>query len=432
MVSGPVFDSGDAQVVVMLSGGRDSVCLLDLAASELGASRVTALHVDHGLRPGSERDRHACARECERQGVELEVVRLGPAPEAGNLQAWARRERYGAAARLARARSAVVATGHTASDQAETVLYRLAASPGRRALLGMRRRSRLPPPDADMTLVRPLLCYTRGETTAHCEARGLRWLDDPSNDTARFARGRVRGGLLPALRSVHPAAEANVIRTAELLREEAEALDELVAATVDGGRVELARLRGLGPALRRLVLQRLAEEAAGEPVPAAGRRAGEILALSDRGSSSLDLGGGLRAVAEYGAVRFTGAAAAPAAGPVELPVPGRVAFGGWTVECGVSALVAADGVLDRAALGSEPVVRAWRPGDRMAPIGLRGTKSLGDLFTARRVPRERRAAWPVVAAGEEIAWVPGVATGQRFALGGGTRAAVRMCAEEPA
>jgi tRNA(Ile)-lysidine synthase len=427
----PLFSADDGHVVVMLSGGRDSVCLLDLAARELGAGRVSALHVNHGLRADATDDERACEEECARQGVELEVVRLARAPEAGNLQAWARRERYAAAARVARERGAVVAAGHTASDQAETVLYRLAASPGRRALLGMRPRATLPPPDADIVLVRPLLSYTRADTGAHCEARGLSWRDDPTNDTPRYARGRVRGELLAALRGVHPAAEHNVIRTAELLREEAEALDELVSATTDGDQVELTRLRALGPALRRLVVQRLAEAAAGAPVPEAGRRAEEIARLGPRGTAGLDIGHGVRAIAEYGRLRFALSAAAPQAGaPVTLPVPGKARFGDWTVTCAEVPLERTEGVVDRAALGDRPLLRPWRSGDRMAPIGLGGTKTLGDLFTARRVPVAERSSRPVLVVGEEIAWVPGVATGQRFAISEHTGAAVRLTAKE--
>ncbi|MGI8579901.1 MAG: tRNA lysidine(34) synthetase TilS [Solirubrobacteraceae bacterium] len=427
----PLFGAAEEHVVVMLSGGRDSVCLLDLAVAELGAGRVTALHVNHGLRGEAAGDEEACLAECARQGVVLEVVRLGAPPAAGNLQAWARRERYAAAARVARDRRAVVAAGHTASDQAETVLYRLAASPGRRALLGMRPRRTLPVPGEAITLVRPLLSYTRAETSAHCVARGLSWRDDPSNDTSRYARGRVRTELLQALRGVHPAAERNVLRTAELLREEAEALDELVDASVEGDRVELARLRTLGPALRRLVLRRMAETAAGRPVPEVGRRADEIGALSPRGTARIDIGHGVQAVAEYGVVRFVIAAPLPdPPAAVELPVPGRASFGNWTVTCGEAPLERGDGVVDRAVLGDRPLLRPWQPGDRMDPIGAGGNKTLGDLFTARRVPVARRPSLPVLVVDGEIAWVPGVATGRRFALGEQTRAAVRLSAKE--
>src|SRR5439155_152933 len=124
-------------VVVLLSGGRDSVCLLDIAVA-LGAPAI-ALHVNYGLRDDAAEDEALCRALCERLGVPLTVRR--PRRPEGNLQAWARDVRYAEAAALALARHADVAAGHTATDQAETVLYRLAASPGRRALLGMAARS---------------------------------------------------------------------------------------------------------------------------------------------------------------------------------------------------------------------------------------------------------------------------------------------------
>lgn len=133
-----------AAVVVLLSGGRDSVCLLDLAVRIAGPAAVGVLHVDYGLRADSAQDARFCAQLCERLGVPLELVQakpLRPDDAPGNLQAWARDLRYGRAIALAAARNADVAAGHTASDQAETVLYRLAAAPSRRALLGMAPRS---------------------------------------------------------------------------------------------------------------------------------------------------------------------------------------------------------------------------------------------------------------------------------------------------
>ena len=240
----------DRPVLAMLSGGRDSVCLLDVAVALRTPAEVGALHVNYGLREQADADEHHCVALCERLGVALEIVRAhrpepahGPAapatasavapatasataspaapataratasasaPAPGNLQAWAREVRYGEAERLAARNDALVATGHTASDQVETILYRLAASPGRRALLGM--------VASEGRLVRPLLAVCRAQTTAYCEARGLRWREDSSNEDESYARTRVRHGLLQALRAVHPAAEANVLRTAELLR----------------------------------------------------------------------------------------------------------------------------------------------------------------------------------------------------------------------
>jgi tRNA(Ile)-lysidine synthase len=319
---------GDERALVaMLSGGRDSVCLLDVAVALRGSDAVRALHVNYGLRAAAVEEERYCVALCEQLGVELDVVRAehgapgapgapvtglaagsrgiaepdDPRGEAhgevqGNLQAWARDVRYEAARALAARHDALIATGHTASDQIETILYRLAASPGRRALLGMAA--------AEGRLVRPLLGLTREQTAAYCEARGLRWCDDESNADERFARVRVRERLVPALRAVHPAAEANVLRTASLLREETELLDGLVDAELAGaGSIALARLRALPAGLARMVVIRLAENAVGSYVPQAGERVHELLALGEHGGrAELHVGGQARAVVEAGAL----------------------------------------------------------------------------------------------------------------------------------
>lgn len=284
--------------VAMLSGGRDSVCLLDIAARLLGAELVTVVHVNYGLRDDSDADEAHCEALCSRLGVELEIERPRRPEGPGNLQSWARDVRYAAAAHLALGRGAVIATGHTADDQVETILYRLASSPSRRALLGMRPH--------DGSLVRPLLGFSREQTTGYCEERGLAWRDDPSNAEEGYARNRVRHRLAPALAAIHPAAARNVLRTAELLRDEAEVLDALVDAELGASNgserntIELERLAELAPALRRLVVQRLADRAAGRPVPGAANHADEVAALRRTGTARLDLGGGVRAVVERG------------------------------------------------------------------------------------------------------------------------------------
>ncbi len=290
-----------APLVVLLSGGRDSVCMLDLAVRAAGAEAVTALHVNYGLRDDAGADERHCAALCEPLGVELEIERPQRPEGPGNLQAWARDTRYAAAAALAEAGDATIVTGHTADDQVETILYRLASSPSRRALLGMRPH--------DGRLARPLLGFTRAETTAYCEQRGLAWREDSSNAEPAYARNRVRHGLLPELARIHPAAAENVLRTAALLRDEAEVLDPLVEAELDGsgdaprGAIALERLAELPPALRRLVLQRLADGAAGRPVPGAARFAEQVAGLRRTGRAMLDLGGGVRAVVEAGVLR---------------------------------------------------------------------------------------------------------------------------------
>jgi tRNA(Ile)-lysidine synthase len=297
--------AGRRPLVAMLSGGRDSVCLLDVAVALRGPGDVHALHVNYGLREAAEADERHGRELCARLGARLAVSRVeAPPPHAaGNLQAWARNVRYAAAERLAEQASdgsspAAIVTGHTASDQVETILYRLAASPGRRALLGMA--------PVQGRVIRPLLAVTREQTTAYCRERGLRWREDESNVDERYARARVRNELVPALRAVHPAAESNVLRTALLLREETELLTALVEAELAGReQIELARLRELPTALARMVVVRLAEDATASYVPQAGERVDELLALGRRGGrAELHVGGLAGAVIEDGALHM--------------------------------------------------------------------------------------------------------------------------------
>jgi tRNA(Ile)-lysidine synthase len=300
-------------LVVMLSGGRDSVCLLDVAVALRSPREVSALHVNYGLRELAGADERHCARLCEELGVQLRVEQerrgAGRAEDAdgggpqGNLQAWAREVRYRAAATIAAQRGAVVASGHTASDQVETILYRLAASPGRRALLGMNASDTIH--DARV-LVRPLLGVTREQTATYCRERRLAWREDESNESPQYARARVRVNLLPALRTLHPAAESNVLRTAALLREEGALLDRLVDQELAGGsQIALDRLAQLSAPLARMVVVRLAEDAAGTYVPQAGARVDELLALGRRGGrAELHVGGSAGAVIEGGILRM--------------------------------------------------------------------------------------------------------------------------------
>jgi tRNA(Ile)-lysidine synthase len=403
-------------LVVLLSGGADSVCLLDCAL-RLGA-QVHALHVNYGLRPGSDADEQFCRLLCDRMGADVVVERVTLGE--GNLQAEARRIRYELAERLALDHRCDFAAAHTASDQAETVLYRLAVSPGSRALLGMApRRGRL---------VRPLLEATRDDTRTYCQEHGLTWRDDPTNEDPRFARSRLRHEVLPVLRALSPAAEQTIAETSFLLRDVRAVLERTADEAIErlGIPTPLAALRAEPRGLTRTVLVRLAERAAHAPVALSRSDCAAILALVDDGTQALDLGGGLRAVAEYGELRFQVGVAQPPAAPdtVPLPVPGEAEFGDWEVFARVEKVAQAagggflpargDALLSTRALEPPLTIRAWRQGDRMQPAGLDGTKTLADLFTDNKVPREQRDQVPVVECGGQIVWVAGLAIGEGF------------------
>ena len=160
---------------------------------------------------------------CDERNIPLTVEQVQLSTEGGNLQERARDARYSLAEGLA---LGDYAAAHTASDQAETILYRLAVSPGSRALHGMApRRGRL---------VRPLLGVTREEVREYLRARGLEWREDPSNADRRFARARVRHDVLDALRELSGAAERTIAETSRQLRDEAEVLDAVVVRGDEG------------------------------------------------------------------------------------------------------------------------------------------------------------------------------------------------------
>jgi tRNA(Ile)-lysidine synthase len=194
-----------------------------------------------------------------------------------------------------------------------------------------------------------------------------------------------------------------------------------------GPAVSLEALNELPAALRRLVLRRLAEAAVGESRSLSRREAEEVSALGGEGTKTLDLGGGLQALSEYGTLRFKleQAEAAPPKS-VELHVPGQARFGSWEVQAAPGG--AGEVAVSAAALGDRVMVRSWRDGDRMRPVGLGGTKTLQDLFTDRKVPRGLRAALPVVEVGGEVVWVAGVALDERFAASEGDATAVGLSA----
>jgi tRNA(Ile)-lysidine synthase len=209
-------------IVCLVSGGADSTCLFH-ALRELGFN-VSALHVDHGLR-GDESDEDArwCADRFGAEVVQASRSRLEGAEEQQRCETEAelRDVRYSVRA------SELRATGHTLSDQVETILYRLATS-GTTKGIKVRRED---------GVVRPLLCVWREETEAFCRARGLEWRTDSSNpDTLR---GLIRDQILPLLTRLHPAARENVLRTLDERRTMPPALAELLDSRAGSKRVDL-------------------------------------------------------------------------------------------------------------------------------------------------------------------------------------------------
>jgi tRNA(Ile)-lysidine synthase len=258
-------------VVLGLSGGADSVALLDALVSlaDRHRLRVIAAHLDHGLRPDSAEDVGFCRRLCAGLDVALHTAEADvPARvrrEGGGLEQAARRERYRFLRRVRdEAGAAAVAVAHTRDDQAETLLMRLLRGAGATGLGGMRPRSG--------RLLRPLLEVSREEVLAHLRGRGLEWREDPSNNDLRYLRNRVRHELLPYLEArFNPALRAGLARTAGLLAEEAAHLGREADALLgeigrdDGGSLVLdpVRLASAPPAVARVAVRQALRRSGG-------------------------------------------------------------------------------------------------------------------------------------------------------------------------
>lgn len=380
----------DEAVLVALSAGPDSTALVAALAAlgDAGAvGPVHALFVDHGLRAGVEAEAASARETCQALGVPLRCVTVVVGP--GNVQAEARRARYAALrAEAARVGAARIATGHTRTDQAETVLLRLLRGAGARGL------SAIPPRRG--LVVRPLIDRSRTEGLAWLIRRGLDWRDDPTNASPRYTRNRVRLELWPRLLEFNGALEAALARTADLLRDDERALAAR-ARTMLGSGLELPvdRLRRAPRAVARRVIRRMAVELGGlGAVPEAAHVERALGLLDGQGDRQVELRAGL--VARRRAGRFAIVKAAPrrrrgAAGEasqppaITIPGPGRYPLPAFGVELEVK-------TAPRCPVAWPLTARARRAGDRFRPAGGRGSKSLKAWFIDRKVERARRDA----------------------------------------
>jgi tRNA(Ile)-lysidine synthase len=258
-----MFEPGDA-VLVAVSGGPDSLTLLHALVRLRRLFRirtVVALHFDHRLRAGSEREAARVRRQAARLGVPF-VARAARTslPAGESVEAWARRERYAAVAEVREEVGArVAAVGHTADDQAETVLLALVRGGGLEALAGMR------PVTAATGIVRPLLEVSREQTEAFCRALRLRPFRDPMNEEASYLRVALRRDGIPALEAATGrGVRSSLVRVADVLRDDADllaamasdAFERVAARDPDGVSLHVAALGGLPRPIASRVVRR--------------------------------------------------------------------------------------------------------------------------------------------------------------------------------
>jgi len=281
-----------ALVLVACSGGADSLALAACAAfvAPRAGLRMGAVIVDHGLQPGSSEVAERVRSQLLDLGLDpvvVETVRVGT---SGGPEAAARAARHGALSAVAeRLGASAVLLAHTLDDQAETVLLGLARGSGARSLSGMALRSGV--------LRRPLLDVRRVQTHSVCEVLGLTPWADPHNDDPRFARVRVRHEVLPTLeRCLGPGVAAALARSARLLRDDADALDDWAGRVVDavpeGVQLDVAALVELPRAVRARVLRMAATGVGSGPLEASHVTALEALVSDWHGQGPVALPGG--------------------------------------------------------------------------------------------------------------------------------------------
>jgi tRNA(Ile)-lysidine synthetase-like protein len=450
-------------VVVAVSGGPDSLCLLHaLAQLRPDGLALHAAHFDHGLRGADSRADAAFVEAAARAWglpAALEQADVGAyaAAQRINLHQAARVLRYRFLAQVALATGAqAVAVAHHADDQAETVLMHLLRGAGPAGLRGMLPVSPWaawaegpPPHPPGPPLVRPLLGIPRAEIERYCGEHGLEPRQDATNDDPVYTRNRIRHELLPLLRSYNPQIVAALGRTAAISADEQALLQELLdqrwaelAQAAPGVvRLDLGRWRGLPAALQRAALRRAHDLLApGATLP--WEQIERARALVGRVDRRIELVGGVLLSSGYDqallALGPPPAAAGPqlADGPQILPLPGELELGGgWAIQALWRAAEAPPALapwqvdLDAAAVALPLAVRARRPGDRI-DLGA-GSKRLQDLFVDARIPRALRDAWPLVVSGDQIAWVPGLRAGARFRAQPAAEAALRICMAGP-
>ena len=437
------------RLVAAVSGGADSMALLLLLRQlqpRFGYT-LSACHVNHGLRGQSaDRDEAFVRAECARLGVPLRVfhaAELTP-PPAHAGEDWARRLRYTAFVQLQGQGIDAIATAHTANDQAETLLLRLARGTGLHGAGGIRPRRGC--------YLRPLLCLSRAETEAICRAAGQPWVTDETNDTDAYARNRLRHSALPALESTNAAAVQNLARFCE----KAARADAYLAA----GAAKLlaaARLPGAEPAWQLLPLQAadpLLLETALHSLVAPVRDAEEkyvqlLCAVVRQGSGAVQLTGQVRFCAGNGCLRQETLLQALPQQPENLPPqlpflpekqPEFRLRGGWK---GKAELLTADfeekiQVVHKKDLKNQAdyarittlyaglVLRTRQPGDVYRPAGRSVHNRLRKWMNETGIPASQRDQLPLLAAGSEVLWVCGAGFAEGLAPDADTAQVLQM------
>lgn len=398
------------RVVLAVSGGIDSMVLLDAASRTPQANReIVVATFDHGTGAVAAAACELVERVAATHGLECVVGRAASGGRRSEA-AW-REARWTFLRTLAAARSARIATAHTADDQVETILMRVLRDAGPRGLAAL---------EAPGEVLRPLLPLRRREIAMYAKARRLEWVDDPSNESRAFLRNRIRHDLLPALCRADPRFDEDLLelgRIAAGWRRETDSLARDVSRVhgKDAVDLNLASIRTLDVPQLSVLWPAVAAQVG----LALDRRGTERLAAFSRSSrvgSRVQVSGGWEAVRSRSSVHLR--RGAPTVGPettLDLSEPTR--WGAW------SFLPRTDGrFVSRAGTGASgweadlpadrPLrVRGWRPGDRFMRGGGGLGRKIKRMLSDAGVTGHERTGWPVVLCEDRIVWVPGVGRG---------------------
>lgn len=395
----------DAPLLLAVSGGLDSMALLHAMAA-VARPRIAAIATfDHGTGAAARVAAARVARAAAALRLPLVAGRLSPddMPAGGREAAW-RSERYTFLRSAAAILGARVATAHTEDDQIETVLMRLLRGSGTRGLAGL---------FAPSEVVRPFLGLRRAMLERYAHAAGIRWTNDPSNRSRDFLRNRVRHDLLPALRRADPGIDATLLETATRAAAWRATVERFVDAQVRPRRaggdalvVGAAELSGHD----RDSLSVLWAALAGRVGLALDRRGTQRLAaftIQDPRNGSVPLSGGWCLHASRGTyvLRRT---PADAEAPVMLPEQGALRWGDFRFRVAGSAESEPGHWTAELSVATRPIVRSWSAGDRLAPAEGQPRRRVKRYLSDAGVRGVDRAGWPVVVAGEDIVWIPGV------------------------
>jgi tRNA(Ile)-lysidine synthase len=427
----PTLGLRPGRALVAVSGGPDSVALLDLLhhSRDLHELALAVAHFDHGIHPESATVAARTQALAARYGLPYEEGRGALGPAAGETIARAARYAWLEATRV-RIGASIILTAHHADDQAETVLMRLLSGSGPAGLAGM-----APHQGA---IVRPLLPFRRAAILSHLRSAGLAAWADPANQDPRHLRSWLRAEVLPLLRARLPGVDDALLCSA---RQAAHArgawesvlnhLPELDLRLEQGGFSVAARpLSGYDSALGEMLLMSAARRVGCSLGPT---RAGRVLRLASDGESGASLPLGRGWLAEVAFDRLLVSRPQADGVPTAWPLEGRQGQGAWGRWRLRWSREDAPGLQERAGMAAwfapaPLIVRTWTAGERLRPLGGTGRRLLVRCFQDARVPRSRRAGWPVVAGPNGVVWIPGVSRADALLPEPGTEA-LRVDAE---